>query len=258
MERHEYEYDKLIVGGSLASLIYAYHESIPIVWLEPAKLYFFDKTKDGLSKKMIWEKMAFLLSLSGLAPFSDKAKLLREEDGILKVYGKEPYFIRIRAKKIIYYDKDLVEKEDTIFQVIDWVSVRNGSIHPHERFDTEDCFVKQVLFYKSERIKGNHKKKDLIAFSYLTRSQINNLDYSQNYVRLKVVELMKQAGIKGSGNGFFAGKKRYLSVKVEPIDREYRILDSEREEHLISKYNKKTPAHEQTAMWEDLLGSPYE
>lgn len=258
MEKHEYEYDKVVIGGSLASLVYAYHEALPIVWTEPRVPYFFEKTKDGLDKSEIWKRMAFLLSLSGLAPLGDKVEHIREEDGILKVYGKEPYFIKMRVNEVVRFDENLVEKEDTVFEVIDWVNVRSGMVHPHHYLNSGDNFVNHVYFYKTERVEGNHDMKDLVALSYMTRKQLQDLDYSETYVRLKLIDMMKAAGIKGTGNGFWKGKKRYLSIKLEPVQRDVRICDTEREDKLLKKYNKATPPHEQLAMWADALGSPYE
>lgn len=258
MNDHEYEVEKLVVGGSLASLVYAYHESLPIVWTKSRVPYFFEKTKDGLDKTEIWRRMAFLLSLSGLAPLGDKAENVREEDGVLKVYGKEPYFIRIKAGEVVYFDEVLAEKEDTVFEVVDWVNVRSGMVHPHWHLSSGDDFVNHVYFYKSDRIDGDHDKKDLVALSYMTRKQLQSDDFSETYVRLKLLDMMKTADIKGTGNGSYQRKKKFLSLRVEPAQRDVRVCDTEREDELIKKYGKRMPPHEQLAMWADMLGTPYE
>lgn len=259
MNDHVYEYDKLVIGGSLASLVYAYHESLPIIWTEARLPFFFDKTKDGNSKLDIWHKMAFLLSMAGLAPLGDKAETIREEeDGTLKVIGKEPYFIRIKAKEVEYYDECLAEKEDTIFEVVDWVSVRSGMCHSHDCLSSEDDFIKHAYFYKTKRVDGNHDKKDAVCLSYMTRAQLLDVDYSETYIRLKLLDMMKEAGIKGNGNGNFRGKKRFLSLKIEPAHREYRVLDTKREDAVLEKYGESTPKDIQLAMWADVLGEPYD
>lgn len=258
MNDHEYEVDKLVVGGSLASLVYAYHESLPIIWTEPRVPYFFEKTENGLSKEEIWKRLAFLLSLSGLAPLGDKAESYREEDGLLKVFAKEPYFIRFRAGEIEYYDETLVEKEGSVFEVIDWVDIRSGMSHPHWELHSKDDFVKKVIFYKTNRIDGNHDFKDLVALSYMTREQLHDDDWSETYVRLKLIDMMKKAGIKGKANGHYKGKKKHLSLKVEPSQRDVRVCDLEREDAILKKYAYKDPKHEQLATWADILGGPYE
>ena len=257
MNKHEYQYDKIVVGGSLASLVYAYHESLPIIW--KARLpYFFDKTKDGKSKLEIWRRTAFLLSLSGLAPLGDKVDSYREEDGLLKVFGEEPYFIRIRAKEIEYFDEQLDEKEDTVFEVVDWVNVRSGMAHSRDFFFTQSNFVKRVYFYKTNRIDGNHDFKDLVALSYMTRAQLNDDDYSETYIRLKLIDMMKAGGIKGKANGNYKGKPKFLSIRLEPNRRDIRVCDLEREDAILEKYGEREPTHEQLATWADILGDPYE
>jgi len=258
VDKHEYEYEKLVVGGSLASLVYAYHESLPIIWTEPRLPHFFDKTKNGQPKLEIWKRMAFLLSLSGLAPFGNKVDSYREEDGLLKVFGKEPYYVKVKAKEVEYYDECLVEKENTILEIIDWVNVRSGLLHPHDYLGSEDDFVKHVHFYVTPRIDGEHPFKDAVTLSYMTRKQLLDDDHSETYVRLKLLDMMREAGIKGTGNGSYKGKKKHLSLRVEPTKREARVCDTEREDALLEKYWEKDPPQEQTAMWADILGDPYE
>ena len=259
MNQHEYEYDKLVIGGSLASLVYAYHESLPIIWTEARLPHFFDKTEDGIPKIDLWQKMAFLLSMAGLAPMGGKATSWRiEDDGILKVIGKEPYYVKFKAEEVEYYDEILDEKEDTIFEVVDWVSVRSGMVHDFDHLSSEDDFLKHVYFYKTKRVDGNHDKKDAVCLSYMTRAQLLDDDYSETYIRLKLIDMMKEAGIKGQGNGNFRGKKRFLSLKIEPVDREYRVLDTEREDAIIKKYGASIPKNEQLSMWADVLGEPYD
>lgn len=202
--------------------------------------------------------MAFLLSLSGLAPFGDKVTSYREDDGLLKVFGKEPYFVRVKAKKINYYDEPLVEKENTIFEVVDWINVRRGMCHSYDFLESKTRFVKHVYFYRSDRIEGEHDKKDAVVLSYLKQKQLNDDGYSETYVRLKLLNMMKKAGIHGCKDGFYKGKQRFLSPKIEPVQRDIRICDTKREDQLLIKYNKKDPNHEQLATWADILGEPYE
>ena len=82
-------------------------------------------------------------------------------------------------------------------------------------------FVKDIYFYKSERIDGDHKKKDLVAVSYLNKEQIQLFDYSDTIARFKVQSLMKEAGIVGARNGTSEdGSQKNQSVRVEPDHRQ--------------------------------------
>lgn len=252
-----YEYEKLVVGGSLSSLIYAYHEGLPLIIDTPRVPYFFDKTKEGISKKDLWHKFSFMLSMSGLLPMADKTSSVRLEDGILKAFGDGPYYIKFRADDIEFYDESLNEKKDSIFEVIDWVNVRSGMVHPVDYIDDESDFVKKIIFYPSYRMDGNHDKKDLIALSYLNKQQLQDGDYSETFTRLKVLDMMKQAGIRGRANGHFLGKQRFLSLKIEVALRETRIIDS-REDKLLEKYLSSYPERKELLSLVEVLGSPYD
>ncbi len=88
-------------------------------------------------------------------------------------------------------------------------------MHDHEFFKTDDNLVKEVYFYPSERIDGNHtKKKDLVSISYLNSSQLQDFEYSDTYVKFKVTDMMKKAGIGGRKCG---GNNQY-ALKLE-VDR---------------------------------------
>jgi len=54
-----------------------------------------------------------------------------------------------------------------------------------------------ILFYPSRRLDGHHPtKKDAAAISYIEEDKINNIKWSDSYVRLKAIKMMKEAGIK--------------------------------------------------------------
>ena len=86
--------------------------------------------------------------------------------------------------------------------------------------------VNCILFYPSDRIDGKKKdRKDLVAISYLSESELEDYEYSDVNARFKVIHLMKEAGIKGARNGRNVNdpeKYNYHSIKIEPFSREVR------------------------------------
>ena len=102
------------------------------------------------------------------------------------------------------------------YRVLDWFDVRSGAKHECENLHSDTDFVRNIFFYPSERVSGNHDKKDLVCESYLTREQLHDVDYSDTIVRLKATNRMKEAGIKGTSNG----KNKNLSIKLELRERE--------------------------------------
>ncbi len=107
--------------------------------------------------------------------------------------------------------------------MVDWIDVKIGAKHELDYLKTGDGFVDEVFLYPSKRIDGQHlDKKDIVSISYLTNEQLNDINYSDTYVRFKVKKLMEDHGIKGSKNGKnpnypHASEQphKYLSIKLE-------------------------------------------
>ena len=135
-----------------------------------------------MPKRKLFEKLLFMLSLSGNLPLSDKISSMDLEEEPIKIITRNNRLIKIVCKEILVFDDagikglTLEERADKIYKVIDWINVRSGTVHKFDYFSTEDDFVKEVFFYPSDRIDGNHDKKDIVAISHLTEEQVNNLD----------------------------------------------------------------------------------
>jgi len=228
-------YDKIIVGGSLAALLYGYKNNIPVVYVAPKIPLFFETYHNGKSKQELWHKLAFQLSLAGLIPASDRAVGYRvEADNILKVFTDEPFFCTFSYNELIVFDDDKLEGWDNAlvsekkYRVLDWISDRRSSPHDIAILKTADQFVEEVHFYPSSRIDGNWSgKKDILAISHLTMEQIKDPEYCDIYVRFKVLHMMKDAGIKGPKNGIHPKdptKHKRLAIKLETELREVERL----------------------------------
>ena len=226
-----FRYDKIIVGGSLAALLYGYKNNIPVIYVAPKIPLFFETYHDGKSKQELWHQLAFQLSLAGLMPVSDKAVGYRvESDNILKVLTDEPFFCTFSYGELIVFDDDKLEGWDSElvsakkYRVLDWISDRRSSPHDITILKTEDQFVEEVHFYPSSRIDGNWSgKKDILAISHLTKEQIADSEYCDIYVRFKVLHMMKDAGITGPKNGINKKdptKHKRLAIRLETELRE--------------------------------------
>tara|TARA_R110002074_G_scaffold170721_2_gene333059 strand:+ start:2015 stop:2920 length:906 start_codon:yes stop_codon:yes gene_type:complete len=262
MNKHEYQFDEVVIGNSLAALTYSYLNSVPLIYNGDSKPQFFDffdsefeldklhletmnyelngieSTKTvGHSKLKVWEHLMFVLSLSGHIPFSNKVSTIRiEDDNVLKVTTKKFRVIRAKFKKLRIFDSENMdglpapEKQILSFKVIDWVDVKSGMKHSYDYFETDSEFVKEVYFYPSTRFAGSIDRKDLVSVSYLKKYQLENFENSDTYVKFKILKLMKAAGIRGARNGKDFNnpeKYKYYAVKIEPRKRE--VLKSQRD-----------------------------
>jgi len=260
LKNHVYEYDKLIIGNDLSALLYAYINNIPVIYTDPKVYHFFEafdieatagqiaadlKTQTlrgpngfepvGISKQIVWARLIYLLSLSGLLPLSNKAKTIRIEDkNMLRVSTEHSRFAKFKFNELLVFHDDNIEgiptqRQEAKYEVLDWMSVKSGTMHPLDKIETKSDFVKCVHFYPSSRIDGNHDFKDLVAISYLSEDQLQDFNYSDTYARFKIEDLMRQHGIKGKKNGRHSkdpSLSRHLAIKVEATKRELKSFSN--------------------------------
>jgi hypothetical protein len=239
LSQHIYQYDTIVIGGGLNAKVYAYFNKCPCIYGGDASPFRFDLLEKGMplfdtkNKLQTFEKVSFILGLSGQLPMGDKAASINIRDNVLKVSTHNSRLGRFEFNKLVIFDDENVyglplikRREIGKTRVVDWFDVRSGMEHDHDLFETEDDFVKKVIFYPSDRF-GNQNsgrlRKDLVAISYLDQDEINDFDYSSTMARFKILQMMKDAGIRGARNGRDTNNPniyRYYSPKIEVTQRE--------------------------------------
>ena len=182
------------------------------------------------SSLWLWERLFFYLSMAGLIPLAEKPVSLRVSDNIVKASTAKARMAKIRFKKLTIFDDFGVtgigiptQKTEEKYKVYDWFDVRSGMKHSHDVLYNEENFVKQIIFYKTLRIDGDHEFKDAVAISYLTKEQLEQFEYSDINARFKTLYMMKEAGIRGARNGRDMNDKtkyKYYAVKIENTARD--------------------------------------
>ena len=251
----KYHHERLVVGSSLEALLYCYLNDLPFIYTKlerPSRFEAFSPDLNleafgientrctlrsptgerviGIQRNILWEKLYFFLSLSGLCPLANKAASLRVEEGQVKVYTQGASTVTFTYDQLVIFSDEgvlgLPEKKpdpDPIYKVLDWFDVRSGLKHDLDFIEGEDCFVKEILFYPTERIDGDQKLKDAVSISYLREGDINKEAYSDFNARFKTLYLMKKAGIKGRRNGRDQQNKnkyKYYAVRIENSHRQ--------------------------------------
>ena len=201
----------LVVGSTIGAMRYAFEHGTPLVYLKPQPPHRFTGHVEE------WHHLYFCLSLAGLIKFGDKVSQIRVTDEGLRItVGHKVHEVK-NTSVFIFDDKSIEgmpvpERKDALNEVLDWIDVRSGMKHSlHALHVWNSDFIKSVNFYPSERIDGNHDLKDACTISHLTDEQLQDFEYSELVTRLKTEEAMREAGIKGAGNG--AG--RYLPIRLE-------------------------------------------
>jgi hypothetical protein len=261
-------FDKLIIGGSLEALECAYRTGLPILSIPQPPSHLLQESLE------LWKRFSFFLSLSGQMPLGGNLKTLRisEEEKEIKCFTENSKIVKVSYEEAYIFDDHLVDglpeptkRAKKEFLVLDWINVKRGQSHPYNYIQDRDSkFVKNLVFYRSERAPGSRDYKDACAVSFLTGKQLSDLEYSESYVFLKAREMMKQAGIKGSKNGTQAstGKPAYLALKIEVAYRQVMPLHKNQYDDTETlKFSK--PLETSGKLWynrhlEHFLGSPYE
>ena len=254
LEDHIYHYDNLVIGSDLNAVTFAYLKGYPLVInrdVFPFRFDCFDCSVElgklclgmediqlqektlGPSKLDTYKHLNFILGMGGLLPLGHGIYSCRiREDNLLKITTNNSRMIQIRFDQLyVFNDENVHGLPDPIeslnegmFKVFDWIDATSCTTHPHQYFETEDDFVREVYFYPTERLDGNHpNKKDLVAISYLSGEQLKDYEHSDTYAKFKVLSIMKEAGIKGARNGrdmLDKTKYKYYALKLQPYKRE--------------------------------------
>lgn len=231
---------KLITGGSLESLFYAYATETPIVITQPyipfeMETVEFHKifellgynSSQSLLKVQLWDRLAFVLSMAGLVMMPNNVRNVRQEPSrIVFVLNDNSRFV-LEYNTLISFDKHLAGRVG----VYDWFDVKSGSkTILQQLLDDKGDLVNKVIFYDSRR-KGNigRGRKDLISVSCFKENELLDYECSEGYVRLKTLQMMKEAGMRGTPNGYNKkGLQNHYALKIEHTHRE-----------IIKKYKPK-------------------
>jgi hypothetical protein len=222
-----FHFDKVIIGGNLNAFLYSYKNNLPLLINKLYCPHHFEPRE-----KELWNKLYFLLSLSGLNILGDKTNSIRIDDKELSITTNDSKVIKAKFNKLIIFDNDSILglpvpiKEKDKFIVLDWIVAKSCTKHEKKHISTNDDFVKDIYFYPTERLARNHASvKDLVAVSFLTKKQLQNFNYSDTYARFKTENILKENGIMGSKNGFQNGKQINYPLKLEVQKREIRKLE---------------------------------
>ena len=244
LREHIYCYDHIIIGSGLNAIIHAYKTGGIFINNTVARIFPYDPfvyptdldvIKKGASELEVWERLSYIMAMQGRdflgrEPESISVNL---DDNEISVSSKIFRPKKLRFQSLTVFDTERVsglpfeEPDIQGYRVFDWCDVRSGGKHDLDTLESDSDLVKKIYFFLSPRIDGNKYIKDLVAESWLSEEQLRDIDYSDSIARLKIINMMTKAGIKGSKNG--SGKN--LSLKIELTERSI---------HPIKKYSKNS------------------
>ena len=221
MEDLNLYYNNLNIGRTLTCLLHSFKTETPCILTHPTPPFKFDdhiSTYDfgflGMeapNPQQVWDRLCFLLSMSGLLLFPSNVSNARMSENKVEVITNNNQKIIIEAENINVFDND----ETGWYYVYDYFDWRSGSLHEKQYIvDDDDQFIKKIIFYSSERDRVNKDVKDIVGVSYLREEQLEELEVSPVYSRLKILQMLKRSGVKGRVTGY---NSRGLSLHTAPI-----------------------------------------
>jgi len=265
LKDHVYKQREIAIGGNLNAFVYASEEGCHIIpntldcpFAHDTPCAFSDLGIETHNSEEAWRFLAYKLNRRSLNPFTNRVKHIHvnEEEKQLVVNVGTPSLIRVSYEKLRIFDMENIsglsfdpEEEILGYRVFDWFDVRSGMKHDMDLIeDTKSDFVKKIHFFLSERIDGNYDKKDLISESFMTKEQLRDVNYSDSISRLKTINMMKEAGIRGKKNGLGS----HVSIKIELWKREIKkvkniksfqkgdiIIDGRSFEEIVNEFSSR-------------------
>ncbi len=223
MEEINLYYDNLNIGRTLTCLLHSFKTETPCILTRPSPPFKFDEhiSKydftflgiEGSNPQQAWDRLCFLLSMSGLLLFPNNVSNARMSENIVDIVTNNNQRIKIECENINVFDNE----ETGWYYVYDYFDWRSGSLHDFECLnDYDDHFIKKIIFYSSERDRVNNNVKDLVGVSYLRDDELEDVEVSPTYSRLKMLRMMKDNGIKGRVTGYNAkGIGTYTTPVIE-------------------------------------------
>ncbi len=224
-------FPKLITGGSLESLMYAYMTETPIVITQPYVPFELEEMKDDdileligydrqtvVKKVEVWDRLSFILSMAGLVLMPNNVRTIKHVDKQIVFTLKDNTRMKIGYDTLTSFDEHVDQK----LKVYDWFSIRSGSKVELDEITDDDDLVSKIIFYPCQRRSAKGRgRKDLVSYSELPALDLHDYESSESYVRLKTLSMMKEAGLRGKANGYNnRGKMQYYAIKIEHTHRE--------------------------------------
>lgn len=226
LKRHIFTHaNNIVVGGDVASLLWAFKEDAWVAFTEPLAPYWFETLETGLLKEELWSWLVFQLNLRGKILGTNPNKSIRTEGNILKIMTEENTLLNYAFDNLTVINPDMLENQkpkelvDRRVFVVDHYKL-SSTAHEHVHHYTGDDFVSECHFYYDSV--AYWKKIDVV--SYMRESDLQSFDFGLVAMRYKLHSILKdELKIEGSKNGT---KVSNLSMKTHHVERYVRPLES--------------------------------
>ena len=238
--------DKLTIGSSLESAVYALlNDTYFLPTLKFGPIFYEEVVHKILltqSKELTWSRVQLMLALSGKLLNYENTQSIKVSENLLKVSSEQGLFkysfntCNIFDPTGIQLDNEILKEFPTMYKVYDdfEISVLGGKHEYLEPKISDDELASQIHYYISDRVDGATYVTDCVAESFLTKQQLNDIDYSDSIVRFAVSRHLTSIGIHGSFmNMYKSGKPKYRKPKI--VHRKRVVIEQEMNKYVDSE-----------------------
>lgn len=247
-----FEHENVVIGEGLRAAMFAYIHKYPLFFTRGNTPQRFDYLSPelklecvgipdqrrrlstpsgflevGIPKRLLWERLIFLLSLEGLLPLSDLCVNIRDNGQRIVCTNEYSKIYEFNFNTCYYFGDSGVlninpeaSSSPSKYICYDYVAFHKGGKHEIDYISTDDDFVSEIWFYSSDRIDGNTGVKDACVVSRLNKKQLRDPNYSETMARFKMEKVLRDNGMRGPINGYTpSGRPKHYNFKTSHIYR---------------------------------------
>ena len=190
----DFYWPQLTIGSTIDAIRFAITNKTFLLFNSFPTFNSYDLLRDLTSEEEAWAAAAYKAAALSLLPFSGVLEKIRIDDYVLTAHTRDSGVYNIAFKQIdLFATKNIVGLEDCFTKtlqynrVVDWFDVLQGGSTPCSFDLSRHDTIKQATFYESGRIDGR-EYYDLFCVSHLTDEQLMDYEYSDTFVKFKIVK----------------------------------------------------------------------
>ena len=226
LKRHIFTHAaNIVVGGDVASFLYAFKNDCYMAFTKSEKPFFFEKFDTGDTKAEVWTFLYFQMMYRGKILGVEPNQTIRVEEDILKIVTEGNSLLNYKFSTLTVINPHMLtgispaETQNRKHYVVDKLKL-SAREHGQKYHKVGDDFVKELHFDNIGR------QKFIYVVSEIPERKLNDFDYTAVPLRYKLFPILRNLGIQGSRNG----KNKSLSMKITPLERYQRPMQNHKYE----------------------------
>ena len=222
LKRHVFTHaTNIVVGGDVASFLYAFKNDYYVAFTKSEKPFFFEKFDTGDLKAAVWEFLYLQMIYRGKILGVEPNQSIRIEDNVLKIITEGNSLLNYKFSNLAVINPSMltgvspVKTVNRKLWVVDKLKL-SAREHGQKYHCVGDDFVKELHFDNIGR------QKFIYVVSEIAERKLNDFDYTAVPLRYKLFPVLRSLGIQGSRNG----KNKSLSMKLTPMERFQRPMQN--------------------------------